>query len=296
MDDMEGVNLQDIWTDLPPISSQAKERLGYPTQKPEALLDRIIQSSSNKDSLILDPFCGCGTTVAVAQRLGRPWIGIDITHLAIALIKHRLRAAYGNTNICRVIGEPVSLPDAAALAEQDPYQFQWWALGLVGARPVEQKKGSDKGIDGRLYFMSDAAMTGGPEQIIFSVKAGNVSPSQVRDLVGVVEREKAAIGVLLSLNPPTQAMRQEASSLPPYQSKELGSKAYPRIQLLTIEEILGGKSVECPQFARWEGNVTLKKAPKTEMTNKTGSKVPKLQEFIQTMHNSNHEGDSGHHS
>jgi DNA modification methylase len=152
LDEVSGVVLQDVWDDIYPINSQAQERLGYPTQKPEALLQRIITASSNEGAAILDPFCGCGTTIAVAQRLKRFWIGIDITHLAITLIRHRLFTAYGGKAEYEVIGEPVSLPDAQALAEQDKFQFQWWALGLVGARPAEQKKGADKGIDGRLYF------------------------------------------------------------------------------------------------------------------------------------------------
>ncbi|NLE77095.1 MAG: hypothetical protein GX605_10155 [Chloroflexi bacterium] len=142
-----GRQIDYLWTDIEAIGSQAAERLGYPTQKPEALLERIIQASSNEGDLVLDPFCGCGTAVAVAQRLGRRWIGIDITHLAIGLMKQRLRDAFGSDVPYQVVGEPVSLPDAQALAASDPYQFQWWALGLVGARPAEGKKVADKDID-----------------------------------------------------------------------------------------------------------------------------------------------------
>ena len=137
-----GVSITDVITDINPIGAQAAERLGYPTQKPVALLERIISASSNPGDIVLDPFCGCGTTIAAAQKLGRPWIGIDITHLAINLIKVRLKDSFGDSAIFKVIGEPVSVPDAERLAESDPYQFQWWALGLVGARPVEQKKRS----------------------------------------------------------------------------------------------------------------------------------------------------------
>jgi SAM-dependent methyltransferase len=133
--------------------------------------------------LVLDPFCGCGTAIAVAQRLNRRWIGIDITHLAVALIKHRLHDMFGNRVQYKVVGEPVSLPDAKALAEYDPYQFQWWALGLVGARPIEEKKGADRGIDGRLYFHDEAdSKKGRTKQIILSVKSGKVSVKDVRDL------------------------------------------------------------------------------------------------------------------
>ena len=169
LDEQRGRSLGDVWTDIPPINSQAIERLGYPTQKPEALLERIIKASSNEDELVLDPFCGCGTAVAAAERLNRRWIGIDVTHLAITLIKHRLHNAFGKQAIYKVIGEPVSLPDAEVLAQEDAYQFQWWALGLVGARPVEQKKGADQGIDGRLYFHDEHHDIGKTKQILFSV-------------------------------------------------------------------------------------------------------------------------------
>ena len=203
-------------------------------------------------ALCIDPFCGCGTTIAAAQKLGRRWIGIDITHLAISLIRHRLRDSFGKDFRLEVIGEPTSFQDAQALAKQDPYQFQWWALGLVGARPAEQKKGADRGIDGRLYF-HDEGRGGKTKQIIFSVKAGHVTVSHIRDLVGVINREKAQIGAFLSLDPPTSPMRKEAASAGFYESPW---GKHPRIQLLTIEALLGGKSVDYPQGA----DVTFKKA------------------------------------
>ena len=202
----------DVWTDVDRINQAAKERLRYPTQKPEALLERILSASSKEGDVVLDPFCGCGTTIAAAQTLGRRWIGIDVTNLAITLIRHRLKDAYGDDieQTYQVIGEPVSVPDAEALAAADPYQFQWWALGLVGARPAEGKKGADQGIDGRIYFHDgDTAKT---KQIVISVKAGKLHAPYVRDLRGVVEREQAALGVLLTLNAPTKAMRTEAAS------------------------------------------------------------------------------------
>ena len=150
LDEQRGKPIGDVWTDIPPLNSQAKERLGYPTQKPEALLERIVSASSNEGDVVLDPFCGCGTATVAAQTLGRRWIGIDITHLAITLIKTRLKDSFGLVagKDYEVQGEPVSVPDAQTLAATDPWQFQWWALGLVGARPAEQKKGADKGIDG----------------------------------------------------------------------------------------------------------------------------------------------------
>ena len=258
LEDMPGVLLQDLWTDIPPINSQAKERMGYPTQKPEDLLERIVKASSNEGDVILDPFCGCGTAIAAAQKLERSWIGIDITHLAIGLIKHRLRDTFGDdiTQRYEVIGEPVSLPDAEVLGKDDPFQFQWWALGLVGARPVEQKKGADKGIDGRLYFHDDVAGAK-TKQIIFSVKAGRTSVPHVRDLRGVIERENAEIGVLLSLQEPTKPMRTEARGAGFYESP-WGTR-HPRIQLLTVTDLLLGKGVNRPTQ---HGNVTFKKAPK----------------------------------
>jgi site-specific DNA-methyltransferase (adenine-specific) len=239
------------------MNPMARERLGYPTQKPEALLEQIILASSNEGDTILDPFCGCGTTIAVAQRLNRRWIGIDITHLAITLIKHRLRDAFGDRAAFQVVGEPVDLAGAGALADGDPYQFQWWALGLVGARPVEQKKGADKGIDGRLYFHDEPK--GKTKQIIFSVKAGKVTASHVRDLVGVLSREQAEIGVLISMEEPTREMRKEAATTGFYESPW---ERHPRLQLLTIAELLEGKRIDYPPSAQVDA--TFKRAPKVK--------------------------------
>jgi hypothetical protein len=281
LDEMDGTPLQDIWADkdVQPVVSWSAEGLGYPTQKPEGLLERIVRANTNEGDVVLDPFCGCGTAIAVAQRLKRRWIGIDITHLAITLMKHRLKTAFGDTVTYEVVGEPVSLPDAQTLAQEDPYQFQWWALGLVGARPVEQKKGADKGIDGRLYFFPDRTMKGKAEQIVFSVKAGGVQVSHVRDLHGVVDREKAAIGVLISMNPPTGPMKTEAASADFYTSGELGAKKYPRLQILTIEELLGGKRVDCPPFAVNRGNVTFKRAPQANMEDRSRTKASSIHDY-----------------
>jgi len=259
LDEQEGIPVGDTWHDILPIQAHAAERLGYPTQKPLALLERIIKLTSKEGDLVLDPFCGCGTTVDAAQKLGRRWIGIDITHLAINLIRHRLQDAYGVeiNETYEVIGEPTSEPDARDLAVHDPYQFQWWALGLVGARPVEQKKGADKGIDGRLYFHDDPE-TRKTKQIIFSVKAGKVSVPHVRDLCHVVDREEAQIGVLISMHPPTKPMRTEAVGAGFYESP-WGKHA--KIQLLTVSQILKGERIDMPPA---QGvNVTFKKAPKS---------------------------------
>ena len=261
LDEMPGKPIQSVWDDIPPINSQAAERLGYPTQKPVALLERIIQASSNPGDTVLDPFCGCGTTIAAAQKLGRRWIGIDVTHLAITLIKSRLRDEHGLAieKAYEVHGEPKTLPDALRLAQDDKHKFEWWALGLVGARPVEQKKGADRGIDGRLYFHDDAEGTR-PKQAIFSVKAGqNLSVAMVRDLGHVVEREKAAIGVLIAMHEPTGPMRQEAAGAGFYASP-WGTK-HPRLQVVTVAELLAGKSIDLPPSRDLR---TFKKAPKAK--------------------------------
>jgi len=211
---------------------------------------------------VLDPFCGCGTTVAVAQRLGRRWIGIDITHLAVTLMKYRLESAFGESirKEFEVIGEPASISGAMALAKDNPYQFQWWALGLVGARPAEQKKGADRGIDGRLYF-HDEGSGGKTKQIILSVKSGRMSVAQIRDLRGVIEREQAAIGVLITIQPPTKPMRAEAAAAGAYLSSGW-DKQYPRVQILTIQDIMAGARIDYP-LSRLT-NVTFKKAPKAD--------------------------------
>ena len=265
-DDARLVTVGDVWTDVDRINQSAKERLGYPTQKPEALLERIIKASSNEGDLVLDPFCGCGTTVAVAQRLNRRWVGIDVTHLAITLIKSRLLDSYGSavTKSYQVLGEPVSLEDARALAREDRYQFQYWALGLVGARPLQadQKKGADRGIDGRLYFHDDRA-SGATKQIVFSVKSGQLKADDVRALGHVVVRENAQIGVLLTLEPPTQKMKTDAASLGFYRSP--WGTSHPKSQILTIAELLEGKTVDMPPSFDLR---TFKKAPKAKQAAK----------------------------
>jgi hypothetical protein len=262
------VTVGDVWTDVDRLNQTAKERLGYPTQKPEALLERIIKASSNEGDTVLDPFCGCGTTVAAAEALKRKWIAIDITHLAIGLIKKRLSDAYGPeiAKTYRVIGEPVSVPDAERLAGENPYQFQWWALGLVGARPTEQKKGADKGVDGRLFFHDDKS--GETKQIVFSVKAGGLGPDYVRDLRGVMDRDKAAIGVLITFQEPSKPMRAEAASAGFY-SSNWGE--HPRIQLRTVAELLAGKGIDYPKT---KADATFKKAPRATYDEPTTQELP----------------------
>lgn len=256
LDESLGRTVTDDWGDILPAAGN--ENLGYPTQKPEALLARIIAASCPEGGTVLDPFAGCGTSVVAAQRSGKPWIGIDITHLAINLIKVRLRDTFGDSAQYKVIGEPTTVADAQDLADQDPYQFQWWALGLVGARPTEQKKGSDKGIDGRLYFHDEPG--GKTKQIIFSVKAGHhLGVAYVHELRGVIEREEAQIGVLITMYEPTKPMRTDAASAGFYTSPW---GKHPRLQILTVGELLAGKKLDMPPA---QGvNVTFEKAPKAK--------------------------------
>ena len=235
------------------IAPRGKEYLGYPTQKPLKLLERIIAAASDPGDIVLDPFCGCGTTIDAAQELERRWIGIDVTHLAIGLIKHRLAGRYGPEVTYRVIGEPTSVDDAAVLAREDPFQFQAWALGLAGARVAgSDRKGGDKGIDGKLFFHDSP---GTSRQIVFSVKAGHLVPSFLRDLRGVIDREEADIGVLISFEEPTSGMRAEAASAGFYTSPW---GKHPRLQLRTVEQLLDGREIEYPHMA----NVTHRRARK----------------------------------
>ena len=346
LDESKGVPMQDIIDDINPLQSSTAERLGYPTQKPVALLERILKASSNEGDLVLDPFCGCGTTIAAAQNLNRQWIGIDITHLAVGLQKLRLKDTFGmlplsekpkgsasaspkgtekiargkaegrnpgdtpttgadpegvaqtdtavaplqgaddlgdsnpafhtgllnpspsaTSKYYQVIGQPEDLAGAKNLAENDRYGFQWWVLPLIGARAAgaekgkrEGKKGSDKGIDGTMTFIDDTS--GKTKRVIISVKSGKVNVAHIRDLVGTIEREKAAIGVYVTLEPPTKPMITEAVSAGFYHSEFFG-KDYPRIQILTVEDILAGKTVNMPSES-----VAFKKAEKEGFSHK----------------------------
>ena len=241
---MKGTPIDTIWDDIPPINSQAKERLGYPTQKPLALLERIINASSNPGDLVLDPFCGCGTAIDAAHSLGRRWAGIDITHLSVALMKYRLRDRHGLQpgQDYEVIGEPATLPGARQLASEDRYQFQWWALSLVGAKPLgapagarRGKRGADRGIDGLIHFLGDG---GKAQRVIIQVKSGGVKSGDIRDLRGALERESAAIAAFITLEAPSREMTREALAAGYYQTEAWGD--FPRLQLLTIEGLLAG--------------------------------------------------------
>ena len=246
LDEMPGIPLQDLWADINPIGARAREWLPYPTQKPEALLERIIAASSNEGDVVLDPFCGCGTAVVAAHKLNRQWLGIDITHLAVALMKNRLAAAFGLAagRDYDVAGEPEDVGGARALWEQDPYQFQYWAVSLLQAQPQEKpKRGPDRGIDGMVHFLDGPRRSA--HRAVVQVKGGRVSAPQVRDLRGVVAREGAAMGMFISLEPATRDMRQEAVSAGFYHS-DLWGRDFPKIQLRTVGEMLSGEGFDLP--------------------------------------------------
>lgn len=262
LDESKGLPGQDLWTDIESLRSWHQEKLGYPTQKPLALMERIISASSNAGDVVLDPFCGCGTAIAAAQKLGRRWIGIDITHLSIALQKYRLEQMFPGITF-KVIGEPEDIGAARQLAKDDRYQFQWWALSLIRARPLGGdagskvgKKGADKGIDGVITFIDDAS--GKPKRVLVQVKSGHVQRGDIGQLRGTIERESAAIGVFITLEEPTQPMLAEATSAGFYSSPGWG-QTYPRIQILTIAELLRGVEVKMPP-----AHGTFKQAPRVQ--------------------------------
>jgi len=242
------------------------ERLGYPTQKPLALLERVISASSNEGDVVLDPFCGCGTAVHAAEKLKRQWIGIDVTHLAVSLIEKRMRDAFPGITF-EVHGTPKDIDGARDLALRDKYQFQWWACSLVNAQPFQgKKKGADSGIDGVIYFQDDDKL---PKKIVVSVKGGeNVSVAMVRDFGHVIDREKAAMGFFVTLTDPTRHMVTESVGTGYYTSPLTGAK-YPKLQVLTIEGLLSGK--EQAKYPRMDaGGLTFKKAKREEQQAEQG--------------------------
>lgn len=241
LDENKGIVLQCLWDDIPPINSQAAERLGYPTQKPEALLERIVKASSNEGDLVLDPFCGCGTALVAAEKLNRRWIGIDVTHLAIGLVKHRLKAVSPSLDI-KVAGEPRDLAGAIKLANDNKYEFQWWAVSKIDGQPYgNKKKGADTGIDGYKYFLDEKDSV---KKAIISVKGGGTGVKDIRDLIAVVHREESPIGIFITLHEPTEPMQVEAVNQAFYQSP-LGT-SHRRIQILTIQDLLDGKKPDVP--------------------------------------------------
>ena len=258
LDEQEGTPIGDIWSDIRPIQSGSREALGYPTQKPLALLDRILSASSNPGDLVLDPFCGCGTTVHAAEKLERRWIGIDVTHLAVTLIRRRLIDAFPAGKF-DVVGAPKDIGGARQLAENDKHQFQLWALSTIEAQPFKGgRKGADGGVDGYLYFKPDGKMT---EKVVVSVKGGgNVGVGMIHDLIATVDREAAKVGVFLSLEDPTTRMRVEATAVGFYESPLHGKFA--KIQILTIEELLSGAKPHLP----WIDSSVFRKARRESST------------------------------
>ena len=267
LDEKEGRPLQDMWADISPVHMQPKERLGFPTQKPEALLERIISASSNEGDVVLDPFCGCGTAVTASERLNRRWIGIDITHLAITLIRHRLQNAFGEElRPYEVVGEPKDLLSAESLALHDRYQFEWWALGLVDARPArDRKKGADAGIDGFINFFDDNS--GKPKRIVVQVKSGNVQRNQIATLKSDMEREKADLALFVTLKPPTNPMQQEALQAGFYAPEAFPDHQFPKVQIITIEDLLSGAQ---PQYPRYAPTATFQRAPRRRRQGQQG--------------------------
>jgi site-specific DNA-methyltransferase (adenine-specific) len=250
LDDMEGTLVTDDWDDIEHVHGSSGEFLGYPTQKPVALLERVINAASNPGDTVLDPFCGCGTTIEAAQRLDRQWIGIDITHYAIALIKSRIERVFPGIDI-GVNGRPEDLYAARALFEQDPYQFQWWANWLVGVQNYrERRRGPDRGIDGIIFFPNGPHGIG---RVVVSVKGGKLKADDIRALAGVVQREDANMGLLVTLEEPTRRMITDAAGAGIVRAPR---DPYPRLQIATVEQLLKGfrpqlpPAIELPELQR----------------------------------------------
>ena len=265
LDESQGKPLQNVWTDIPRIANTSRERLGYPTQKPEALLERIIRASSNEGDLVLDPFCGCGTTVAVAEKLGRRWIGIDITHIAVSLMKYRLRDTFGSKlSDYVVVGVPQDIGSARALATQSGqegrFQFEYWALGLVDARPGNnRRRGADAGVDGYINFFDDNS--GKAKTVLVQVKSGHVQRNVIATLKGDMEREKAEMGLLVTLEPPSRPMEQEAAAAGFYVPDHFPDRQFPRVQIATIEDLLNGNGPDVPRLGLADAP-TFRRAPR----------------------------------
>lgn len=235
LDEQRGLPLGDVWTDIPPLNSQARERIGYPTQKPMALLERLIRLTTASGAVVLDPFCGCGTTIHAAETLGRNWIGIDVSYAAIMVIEDRLATWLPNARY-QVSGIPSGEAEARALARLDPYTFQQWAVGRLGGQP--RGKGADRGIDGEIIYKSGPRSYG---RVIVSVKAGqHVNPGMMRDLGHVVSRERAQLGVFVCLNAPTKEMRIEAQRSP---IVEVFGKKRHQLEIITVKDLVDGPDI-----------------------------------------------------
>jgi site-specific DNA-methyltransferase (adenine-specific) len=263
LDESLGEKLQDVWDDIRPLGQTDDRDLGYNTQKPIALLERIIESSSNPGDIVLDPFCGCGTAIDAAEKLGRRWLGIDVTHLAINVMRRRMQDRYPGIEF-EVIGEPQDVAGARELASKDKYQFQWWALDQIDAQPTAgKKKGSDRGIDGVIPYFANPQE--GFKRVVVSVKGGEqINPAMIRDLKGVLDREEEAIGLFLTLRAPTAEMRTEAAAAGFFHS-DYWQKSYPRIQILTIDDLFSGKRPDHPPKQRAYAEAEAEKRPAPQL-------------------------------
>lgn len=236
LDELPGETVDSLWDDIPPINSQAAERLGYPTQKPLALLERIISASTEEGDVVLDPFCGCGTAIDAAQRMQRKWIGVDITEVAIRVIRDRLRVQHGELDYV-LTGEPGTRDEAVALAELDKFEFQAWACRRAGVPNPSKKKGADRGIDGRLVGVYE---NGESWEAIVQAKGGRATVRDVRDLHGTVKREGASFGVLVTLDLPTKAMQRDAADI------GFTPEGVPALQLLSVDDLFAGVMPSSP--------------------------------------------------
>jgi len=244
LDEGAGVALQDVWTDIDPINSQAAERLGYPTQKPLALLERIVSIGSRPDDVVLDPFAGCGTAIDAAQKLGRRWIGIDITTLAVDLMDARLRHTYGEAmrEKYELLGTPLDLEGAQHLFTRSPFEFERWAVMALDGQPNVKQVG-DKGVDGVIRIITGGK--GQSDRVLISIKGGATNPGHVRDLLGTVEGQKAAMGIFVCMKLPTKDMREVANKSGSYKHPGDG-REYPRLQIITVQELLDGQWPKLP--------------------------------------------------
>lgn len=247
LDEGQGVPVQDVWTDVLSLGGTSPERLGYPTQKPVALLERIVATSSNPGDVVLDPFCGCGTAIDAAIKLNRKWLGIDVTYIAVGLIQARLKDTYGTeiANTYKVEGIPRDLPGAQALFNQSPFDFERWAVTLADGTPNEKQVG-DRGIDGVIRFLNDRSGKAAGGRVLVSVKGGkSINPAMVRDLVGTVDSQKAEMGVLITMVPPTPGMVEAANHSGSY-TWPVNGQSFPRVQIISVPELLNFKRPKMP--------------------------------------------------
>jgi len=253
LDESKGTIISNLWYDLKFIGTKSPERLGYPTQKPKALLERIIKASSNEGDIVLDGFCGCGTALDAAESLNRKWIGIDISPIAISLIKRRLKDTYGKQlSKFEIRGVPTDEASAKKLWEENPFAFQdWWLTEFEVFSTTYGTKGADKGVDGIGQYIADHQ--GNTLRAAFQVKGGGkVKSSEIDSLLGILEKHKCQLGVFLTIAEPTKPMMETATASGFF---EAGGFQYPRIQILTLEEFFAGKRPKLPTE-----NVTFKSA------------------------------------